>query len=247
MFAGSDSALKPEEKTAADARCKTGEAVDLPMVVGPIAVGYNLEGVDDLQLSPTTIAEIFAGKITTWDDAAIKADNPDATLPSTAIQTYHRNDDSGTTDNFTKYLTATAPDVWTFEGGKKWTAPGGNGVKGSDGVATAVSQTDGAIGYMELSFATNQNIADRQGEERCRRVRRAHPRGRGHHRRQRRADRQGRRPRPDDRLRDDGQGCVPAGARHVRDRLRQGPRRQGRRVREVLPRLHGQRRRARRC
>jgi phosphate transport system substrate-binding protein len=159
VFAGSDSALKPEEKTAADARCKTGEAVDLPMVVGPIAVGYNVKGVDNLQLSPKTIAEIFAGKVTTWDDAAIKADNPDATLPSTAIQTYHRNDDSGTTDNFTKYLTATAPDVWTFEGGKKWTAPGGNGVKGSDGVATAVSQTDGAIGYMELSFAKNQNIA----------------------------------------------------------------------------------------
>ena len=159
VFAGSDSALKPEEKTAADARCKTGEAVDLPMVVGPIAVGYNLSGVDNLQLSPKTLAQIFAGKLTKWDDAAIKADNPDATLPSTAIQTYHRNDDSGTTDNFTKYLTATAPDVWTFEGGKKWTAPGGNGVKGSDGVATAVSQTDGAIGYMELSFAKNQNIS----------------------------------------------------------------------------------------
>jgi len=159
VFAGSDSALKPDEKTAADARCKTGPAVDLPMLIGPIAVGYNVAGVTNLQLSADTLAKIFAGKITTWNDAAIAAENSGATLPSTAIQTYHRSDDSGTTDNFTKYLTATAPSVWTYAGGKKWTAPGGNGVKGSDGVATAVSQTNGAIGYMEYSFAKNQNIA----------------------------------------------------------------------------------------
>jgi len=158
VFAGSDSPLAEDEKAAADARCKTGQAVDLPMVVGPIAVGYHLDGVTDLQLSPKTLAKIFAGTVTTWDDAAIKADNPDADLPSTNIQTYHRSDESGTTDNFTKYLTAAAPSIWTFEGGKAWSAPGGNGVKGSDGVATAVSQTDGAIGYMEYSFAKNQSI-----------------------------------------------------------------------------------------
>ena len=158
VFAGSDSSLKPDEKTAADARCKTGSAVDLPMVVGPIAVAYNLSGVSNLQLSPATVAQIFAGKITTWNDKAISADNPGVTLPSTAIQTYHRSDLSGTTDNFTKYLTATAPSVWTYAGGKQWTAPGGNGVKGSDQVAAAVSSTNGAIGYMEYSFAKNQNI-----------------------------------------------------------------------------------------
>ena len=159
VFAGSDSPLQAADLTAADARCKTGSAVDIPMVVGPIAVGYNLSGVSNLQLSPGTVAEIFAGKITKWDDAAIKADNPGVTLPSTAIQTYHRNDASGTTDNFTKYLIATAPSVWTFAGGKQWTAPGGNGVKGSDGVAAAVASTNGAIGYMELSFAQNQKIS----------------------------------------------------------------------------------------
>jgi phosphate ABC transporter phosphate-binding protein len=157
-FAGSDSALKPEEHGPADARCKSGKALDLPMVVGPIAVIYNLKGVDGLQLSPTTLASIFAGKIKTWDDAAIKKDNPQAKLPSTPIKTAHRADDSGTTDNFTKFLTATAPSVWKFPGGKKWTAPGGQGAKGSDGVSTVVKQTDGAIGYAELSYATNGNI-----------------------------------------------------------------------------------------
>ncbi|MDX6434635.1 MAG: phosphate transport system substrate-binding protein, partial [Streptosporangiaceae bacterium] len=96
-FAGSDSALKPEEHAPADARCKTGKAIDLPMVVGPIAVAYNLKGVTGLQLSPATVAGIFAGTIKTWHDAAIKKDNPSATLPSTPIKTLHRSDDSGTT------------------------------------------------------------------------------------------------------------------------------------------------------
>ncbi|MEV0402883.1 phosphate ABC transporter substrate-binding protein PstS [Actinoallomurus sp. NPDC050550] len=157
-FAGSDSALKPEEHGPADARCKTGKALDLPMVVGPIAVVYNLKGVDGLQLSPTTLASIFAGKIKTWDDAAIKKDNPQAKLPSTPIKTVHRADDSGTTDNFTKFLTATAPDIWKFAGGKKWTAPGGQGATKSDGVSTVVKQTDGAIAYAELSYATNGKL-----------------------------------------------------------------------------------------
>ncbi|MCO6008385.1 phosphate ABC transporter substrate-binding protein PstS [Actinoallomurus purpureus] len=157
-FAGSDSALKPEEHGPADARCKTGKAIDLPMVVGPIAVVYNLKGVDGLQLSPTTLAGIFAGKVKTWDDAAIKKDNPQAKLPSTAIKTVHRADDSGTTDNFTKFLTATAPDIWKFAGGKKWTAPGGQGATKSDGVSTVVKQTEGAISYAELSYATNGKL-----------------------------------------------------------------------------------------
>jgi phosphate ABC transporter phosphate-binding protein len=157
-FAGSDSALKPEEHGPADARCKSGKAIDLPMVVGPIAVVYNLKGVDGVQLSPKTIAGIFAGKIKTWGDPAIAKDNPSAKLPSTPIKTVHRADDSGTTDNFTKYLTATAPDVWTFAGGKKWTAPGGQGATKSDGVSTVVKQTDGAIAYVEMSYATNGKL-----------------------------------------------------------------------------------------
>jgi phosphate transport system substrate-binding protein len=158
-FAGSDSALKPEEVGPAKQRCQGSNALDLPMVVGPIAVAFNLKGVTDLQLSPTTIANIFAGKITKWDDAAIKKDNPNATLPATAIKSVHRSDESGTTDNFTKFLAATAPDIWKFEGGKKWTAPGGQGGAKSDGVTTILKQTDGAIGYIEMSFATNAKLS----------------------------------------------------------------------------------------
>lgn len=158
-FAGSDSALKPEEMTAAKQRCQGNNALDLPMVVGPIAVAFNLKGVTDLNLKPETIANIFAGKITTWNDPAIKKDNPDATLPSTAIKSVHRSDESGTTDNFTKFLAATAPDVWKFEGGKKWTAPGGQGGTKSDGVSTIVKQTDGAIGYVEMSYATQNKLS----------------------------------------------------------------------------------------
>jgi phosphate transport system substrate-binding protein len=152
-FAGSDSALKAgDEQTKADARCTGGKGINLPMVVGPIAVAYNLSGIKDLQLKPGTLAKIFSGAVTKWDDAAIKADNPNATLPSTAIASVHRSDSSGTTDNFTSYLKASAGSDWTFGSGKDWKAPGGQGGKGNDGVAAAVKQTPGSIGYIELSF-----------------------------------------------------------------------------------------------
>ncbi|ASW56936.1 phosphate ABC transporter substrate-binding protein PstS [Plantactinospora sp. KBS50] len=157
-FAGSDSALKPEEKPQADARCSGGEAVDLPMVTGPIAVTYNLPGVDSLQLTPATIAQIFAGKVTKWDDAAIKADNPDAKLPSATIQTVHRSDESGTTDNFTNFLSKTAPSDWTFDKSKVWKAPGGTGQAKSDGVTNFVKNTPNSITYTELSYAENAGL-----------------------------------------------------------------------------------------
>jgi phosphate transport system substrate-binding protein len=108
-FAGSDSVLKDgDEQTKANARCTGGQSIHLPMVVGPIAVAYNIDGVKSLQLKPATLAKIFSGAITSWDDATIKADNPGVTLPSTKIVTVHRSDSSGTTDNFTAYLTAAA-------------------------------------------------------------------------------------------------------------------------------------------
>src|SRR5262249_48279625 len=114
-FAGSDSALKDgDESTKAAARCGGSPALNLPMVTGPIAIAYNLEGVKDLQLKPETLAKIFSGAIKTWNDAAIKADNPSATLPSTPILAVHRADSSGTTDNFTGYLTKSAASAWTF-------------------------------------------------------------------------------------------------------------------------------------
>ncbi|MBO4208292.1 phosphate ABC transporter substrate-binding protein PstS [Micromonospora echinofusca] len=157
-FAGSDSALKDEEKPKADAKCVGGAAINLPMVIGPVAVAFNVNGVDNLQLKPATLAKIFAGKITKWDDAAIKADNPGAALPATAIQTVHRSDSSGTTDNFTDFLTKTSEADWTFGKAKEWKAPGGTGAKGSDGVASRVKGADGTIGYMEWSFAENSGL-----------------------------------------------------------------------------------------
>ncbi|MFF6999459.1 phosphate ABC transporter substrate-binding protein PstS [Streptomyces sp. NPDC008313] len=152
-FAGSDSALKPEEITKSKEVCKDSQAIDLPMVGGPIAVGYNVPGVDNLVLDAKTLAKIFDSKITTWDDAAIKKLNPDAKLPDTKIQAFHRSDDSGTTDNFTKYLKAASPADWKYEGGKAWQAKGGQSAQGSSGLAQQVKQTAGAISYFELSYA----------------------------------------------------------------------------------------------
>jgi phosphate transport system substrate-binding protein len=157
-FAGSDSAMKTDEQAKADARCTGGKAIHLPLVIGPIAVLYNVTGVDSLQLKPATIAKIFSGKVTKWNDAAIVADNPSAKLPATTIQTVHRSDSSGTTDNFTKFLSKTATADWTYANDKVWKAPGGTGAKGSDGVASAVKGADGTIGYAEKSFADSTGL-----------------------------------------------------------------------------------------
>ncbi len=157
-FAGSDFPLTATQKTAADKTCSGGEAVDLPMAPGGIALAYNLKGVSSLNLSAGTLAKIFSGKITKWNDPVIAADNSGVTLPSTAIQTFHRSDGSGTTFNFTNYLTNVAKSDWTYSVGKNWAAPGGQGAKGSSGVAQGVSTTDGAIGYMEISFATQDKL-----------------------------------------------------------------------------------------
>ncbi|HKT02902.1 MAG TPA: phosphate ABC transporter substrate-binding protein PstS [Rugosimonospora sp.] len=158
-FAGSDSPFAAADQPKADKRCGTGPAVHLPMVVGPIAIAYNLTGVTDLQLKPATLAQIFAGKITKWSDPAIKADNTSATLPDTPILAVHRSDSSGTTDNFTKYLAAAAKTDWTYAHDKVWKAPGGSAQKGSDGVGGAVTKTQGAIGYVEWSYAQVNNLA----------------------------------------------------------------------------------------
>ncbi|WP_030728542.1 phosphate ABC transporter substrate-binding protein PstS [Streptomyces sp. NRRL S-237] len=157
-FAGSDSALKPEQVEESKKVCTGGQGIDLPMVGGPIALGFNVAGVDKLNLDAATVANIFNDKIKKWDDEAIKKLNPGVTLPSTAIQAFHRSDDSGTTENLTKYLKATAGDAWPYEAAKKWAAPGGQSASGSSSVAAQVKQVDGAIGYFELSFASSQNI-----------------------------------------------------------------------------------------
>ncbi|MGY1770509.1 phosphate ABC transporter substrate-binding protein PstS [Blastococcus sp. SYSU D00813] len=159
-FAGSDAALDDEELAAAQERCGGGEVFELPNYISPIAVIFNLEGVDELNLSPATIAGIFTGAITTWNDPAIAEDNPDATLPSTAITPVHRADDSGTTDNFTDYLFQTAGDVWTSEPDGVWPLPGGEAAQGTSGVVDVVGNVDGAIGYADASRAGDLGVAN---------------------------------------------------------------------------------------
>ncbi len=161
-WAGSDSALKTEdvdgvvEQTAADTACGS-PAWNIPMVTGPISVPFNVKGVDKLVLTPEVMANIFSGKIKTWNDPAIKAINADANLPATAIKVFFRTGESGTTENFTKYLKAAAPDAWTAESSQKW-AGIGEGRDGSSGVADSVKNTDGGITYVELSFSKDNQL-----------------------------------------------------------------------------------------
>ncbi|WP_199510332.1 phosphate ABC transporter substrate-binding protein PstS [Nucisporomicrobium flavum] len=157
-FVGSDSALKEEEQPQANAKCPGGQALNLPMVVGPIAIVYNVDGADNLQFSAPTLAKIFSGKIKKWNDPAIAAENSGAKLPDAAIQAVHRSDESGTTDNFTKYLSKSAASDWSYDHAKAWKAPGGTGANKSDGVASLVKSTAGTIAYVELSFAENSDL-----------------------------------------------------------------------------------------
>ncbi|MGS0685936.1 phosphate ABC transporter substrate-binding protein PstS [Nakamurella sp. GG22] len=158
-FAGSDSVLKEDQAaTAKESRCAGNPALDLPMVTGPIALAYNISGVDSLTLTPDVLAGIFAGTITQWNAPEIAAVNPGVTLPALGIQAVHRAEDSGTTENFTKYLKAAAADAWTFEPAKAWAAPGGVAAQGSDGVSKQVASTDGSIGYVEWGFAVDDGL-----------------------------------------------------------------------------------------
>jgi phosphate transport system substrate-binding protein len=158
-FAGSDSALNDDELKKADARCGTSGIFELPNYISAIAVVYNLDGVDDLNLSPATVAGIFKGSITSWNDPKIAADNPDAKLPSTAITPVHRGDKSGTTENFTDYLSKTAGDVWTAGKVGEWPIPGGEAGNGTSGVIASVTAGQGTIGYADESQAGKLGIA----------------------------------------------------------------------------------------
>ena len=160
-FAGSDSYLDNEEGELdkATERCDGKAPVEIPNYVSPIAVIYNLEGVDDLQLSPDTLAGIFAGDITKWDDPAIAEDNPDAELPAEAINPVHRSDESGTTGNFTNYLATVAEDVWTHGEVEEWPVDGGEGASGTSGVVGAVQNGVNSIGYADASQAGDLGTA----------------------------------------------------------------------------------------
>jgi phosphate transport system substrate-binding protein len=157
-FAGSDVTMKPAEQTAADTACGS-TAISIPVTAGGVAVIFNLKGITSLQLSAPTVAKIFEGKITTWNDKLIAADNPGVTLPSTAVKTYWRNDGSGTTSVFTSFLAADAGSAYTLgTPGKNVSFPVGQGAKGSSGVTAGVKQTDGGITYAETSYAQQNKL-----------------------------------------------------------------------------------------
>lgn len=153
-FAGTDSLLKDNEK----ASMKGGKYLYFPLVSAPITVSYNEPTLKNLKLSPATLAKIFSGKIKTWNDAAIAADNQGVTLPTDAIVIVHRAEKSGTTSNFTKFLAAAAPADWTLGHGDSIVWPDSQSGSGNGGVAQKISSTKGAIGYVDFSDALKAKL-----------------------------------------------------------------------------------------
>ena len=155
------------EEALTASRCDASQtAINLPIYISPIAVIYNVDGVSDLKLDATTLASVFAGKITKWNDPAIAALNDGTTLPDLTITAVHRADDSGTTENFTEYLNANSPDVWSSEPDGVWPLEGGEGASGTSGVIDAVTNGTGTIGYADASRAGDLGVAKiKVGEE----------------------------------------------------------------------------------
>jgi phosphate transport system substrate-binding protein len=151
-FAGSDAYLTTEQLSAAKDQCGS-DPIEVPAYVSPIAVAFNLPGVDSLNLDAKTVADIFAGKITKWNDPAIASQNSGVKLPSTAISTVHRSDESGTTFNFTDYLNKASNGAWADEANTVWPASlkSGQGLEGTSGVIGGLDDTEGAVGYADDS------------------------------------------------------------------------------------------------
>jgi phosphate transport system substrate-binding protein len=164
-FAGSDSALSDDasagtsEVDQAKERCGGQAAIEVPVYVSPIAVIFNVSGVDELQLDSPTVAKIFQGEITKWNDPAIAALNDGVDLPDTAITAVHRSDDSGTTANFTDWLSKTSDGAWTAPPDDTWPNSNGEKAEGTSGVVSAVKGGDGTIGYADESQASGLGIA----------------------------------------------------------------------------------------
>ena len=154
-WAGSDKALASDEVEQSKKVCAEGTAFDVPVYVSPIAVVFNLKGVSDagkhVNMDASTIAKIFDGKITKWNDDAIKSQNPDLDLPDTPITVVHRSDKSGTTQNFVSYFKDVAPNDWSYDLSENWPNEVGQGAKGTSGVVSTVKQADGTIGYADFS------------------------------------------------------------------------------------------------
>jgi phosphate transport system substrate-binding protein len=156
-FGGSDTPLNKGENAKADQRCGS-QALNLPMVFGPIAVAYNVNGLTSLNLNGPVTSQIFNGQITMWNDSAIQLLNLGVKLPAEPIRVVFRSDESGTTDNFQKYLDTAGAGTWGFAAGKKFNGGVGEGALGSDGATAAVKSTEGAITYLEWSFAQAQHL-----------------------------------------------------------------------------------------
>jgi phosphate transport system substrate-binding protein len=163
IVAGSDSYLTDDEGELTDAteRCGGDAPIQIPNYVSPIAVIFNVDGVDELNLTPETLGAIFAGDITEWNDPAIAETNADADLPDAPINAVHRSDESGTTGNFTNYLSVRTPDTWTAGEVETWPSEfGGEGAQGTSGVVSAVTDGQNAIGYADASQAGDLAVAN---------------------------------------------------------------------------------------
>ncbi|PZE74704.1 MULTISPECIES: phosphate ABC transporter substrate-binding protein PstS [unclassified Curtobacterium] len=153
-FAGSDAALADTELSGDFKECKTGtKGIDLPIYISPIAIAYKVDGVKNLTLDAETVAGIFKGTITKWNDPAIAKLNKSASLPSASINVIHRSDDSGTTQNFTEYLSANASDVWNAAPSQTYPYKVGDGAQGTSGVASAMGGASNSITYIDDSGA----------------------------------------------------------------------------------------------
>jgi phosphate transport system substrate-binding protein len=157
-FAGADSPLLADQIAPAAKRCNGNPAWDLPLVFGPVALVYNLAGVQTLVLSGDALAKLLSGRITAWNDPILTALNPGVALPDTKVVPIYRADSSGTTDNVQKYLTAAAPQSWTRGVGTEFQGGVGEGATRSSGVIEAVRATSGAIGYVEKGFADQAGV-----------------------------------------------------------------------------------------
>ena len=155
-FGGSDTPLAGDQYAAAKQRCGGADAWNLPVVFGPMAITYNLGSVDSLVLDAPTLAKIFNGTITRWDDPALTALN--ASMPAEDIHVIYRSDASGTTYNFQSYLQAASGGAWNQGAAKTFTGGVGIGAVGNNGTAALVKTTEGAISYNELSFALQQGL-----------------------------------------------------------------------------------------
>jgi phosphate transport system substrate-binding protein len=154
-FGGTDTPLSEAQYAKARERCGS-DVWHLPVVFGPIAISFNLSAVDTLVLDAPTLAKIFNGTITKWDDPAITALNQ--SMPSVPITVVYRSDESGTTDNFQQYLSAASDGAWDKGAGKTFKGGVGQSGVGNEGTAATVKNTEGAITYNEWSFAQAQNL-----------------------------------------------------------------------------------------